>query len=81
MTAHRGSGRPGNAVRPPTAVPVSQADTGSLTLDALPKNVRRARRFAGLTLEQLAGQIGKSKGWLSLVENGKVRLEKAFREV
>ncbi len=40
------------------------------------KNVRRARRFAGLTLEQLAGQIGKSKGWLSLVENGKARLEK-----
>src|SRR5271155_10959 len=48
----------------------------SNTDQTIGKNVRRARRFAGLTLEQLAGQIGKSKGWLSLVENGKVRLEK-----
>ena len=39
-------------------------------------NVRRARRYAGLTLEQLAGQIGKSKGWLSMVENGRLALEK-----
>ena len=39
-------------------------------------NVRRARRYAGLTLEQLAGRIGKSKGWLSMIENGRARLEK-----
>jgi transcriptional regulator with XRE-family HTH domain len=39
-------------------------------------NVRRARRYAGLTLEQLAGRIGKSKGWLSMIENGRLRLEK-----
>lgn len=39
-------------------------------------NVRRARRYAGLTLDQLAGRIGKSKGWLSMIENGHLRLEK-----
>jgi transcriptional regulator with XRE-family HTH domain len=39
-------------------------------------NVRRARRFAGLTLQELADRIGKSKGWLSLIENGHLRLEK-----
>ena len=39
-------------------------------------NVRRARRYAGLTLDQLAGRIGKSKGWLSMIENGRLRLEK-----
>jgi transcriptional regulator with XRE-family HTH domain len=39
-------------------------------------NVRRARRYRGLTLEQLAGRIGRSKGWLSMVENGRIRLEK-----
>ena len=50
MTAHRGSGRPGNAVRPQTAVRASQADRGSLTIDALPKNVRRARAFVAEVL-------------------------------
>ena len=39
-------------------------------------NVRRARRYAGLTLEEFAGRIGKSKGWLSMIENGRLRLEK-----
>src|SRR5947207_584616 len=39
-------------------------------------NVRRARRYAGLNLEELAGRIGKSKGWLSMIENGHLRLEK-----
>jgi transcriptional regulator with XRE-family HTH domain len=48
----------------------------AITDDTVGRNVRRARRFAGLTLDELAGRIGKSKGWLSLVENGKLRLEK-----
>jgi len=39
-------------------------------------NVRSARLHAGLTLEQLAGRIGRSKGWLSMVENGRLALEK-----
>jgi anti-sigma regulatory factor (Ser/Thr protein kinase) len=50
MTAHRGNSRPGNAVRPRTPVPASQADTGRLTIDALPKNVRRARAFVAEVL-------------------------------
>jgi transcriptional regulator with XRE-family HTH domain len=39
-------------------------------------NVRRARRYQGLSLEQLAALIGRSKGWLSMIENGRLRLEK-----
>lgn len=39
-------------------------------------NVRRARRYRGLTLQQLADRIGKSKGWLSMIENGHLALEK-----
>jgi transcriptional regulator with XRE-family HTH domain len=39
-------------------------------------NVRRARRYAGLTLQELADRIAKSKGWLSMIENGRLRLEK-----
>jgi transcriptional regulator with XRE-family HTH domain len=39
-------------------------------------NVRRARRYRGMSLEQLAGRIGRSKGWLSMVENGKLMLDK-----
>lgn len=39
-------------------------------------SVRKARRYQGLTLEQLAGRIGRSKGWLSMVENGVLALEK-----
>jgi anti-sigma regulatory factor (Ser/Thr protein kinase) len=50
MTTHRGNSRPGNAVRPQTAVPASQADKGRLTIDALPKNVRRARAFVAEVL-------------------------------
>lgn len=48
------------------------ADTGS----TVGKNVRRARRYQGLTLQELADRIGKSKGWLSMIENGRLRLEK-----
>ncbi len=38
--------------------------------------VRRARRERGLSLEALAGLVGKSKGWLSMIENGHLALEK-----
>jgi transcriptional regulator with XRE-family HTH domain len=37
-------------------------------------NVRRARRSRGLTLEVTAGRAGRSKAWLSNIENGKVAL-------
>jgi transcriptional regulator with XRE-family HTH domain len=39
-------------------------------------NVRSARLFRGLSLEALAGLVGRSKGWLSQVETGKTRLDK-----
>jgi transcriptional regulator with XRE-family HTH domain len=38
--------------------------------------VRRARRERGLSLEVLAGRIGRSKGWLSMIENGRLRLDR-----
>lgn len=38
--------------------------------------VRRARRARGLTLEEAAGLAGRSKGWLSKVENGRIPLVK-----
>ena len=39
-------------------------------------NVRAARRARGMSLEALAGLTGRSKGWLSKVENGRARLER-----
>lgn len=39
-------------------------------------NVRAARRSRGMSLETLAGLTGRSKGWLSKVENGHARLER-----
>lgn len=48
-------------------------DTGA---DSIGLAVRRARRARGLTLAQLAGRIGRSESWLSLVENGKRSLDK-----
>jgi transcriptional regulator with XRE-family HTH domain len=39
-------------------------------------NVRAARRSRGMSLEVLAGLTGRSKGWLSKVENGHARLER-----
>jgi transcriptional regulator with XRE-family HTH domain len=39
-------------------------------------NVRAARRSRGMSLETLAGLTGRSKGWLSKVENGQARLER-----
>jgi transcriptional regulator with XRE-family HTH domain len=41
---------------------------------AVGTNVRQARLYAGLTLELLAGRIGRSKGWLSMIENGRLAL-------
>lgn len=38
--------------------------------------VRRARRTAGLTLEQAAGLAGHTKSWLSKIENGTMPLVK-----
>ncbi len=38
--------------------------------------VRRARHARGLTLEETAGRVGKSKGWLSMIENGRLPLER-----
>jgi len=37
--------------------------------------VRRERRRRGMSLEALADRIGKSKGWLSMVENGRLQLD------
>jgi transcriptional regulator with XRE-family HTH domain len=39
-------------------------------------NVRAARRSRGMSLETLAGLTGRSKGWLSKIENGHARLER-----
>lgn len=40
------------------------------------QNVRRARRYQSMSLKELADRIGKSKGWLSMIENGKLSLDK-----
>jgi transcriptional regulator with XRE-family HTH domain len=40
------------------------------------ENVRAARRSRGISLEALAGLTGRSKGWLSKIENGNARLER-----
>src|SRR5215468_8245682 len=39
-------------------------------------NVRAARRSRGMSLETLAGLTGRSKAWLSKIENGHARLER-----
>src|SRR5580700_12308066 len=39
-------------------------------------NVRAARHSRGMSLEALAGLTGRSKGWLSKIENGHSRLER-----
>jgi transcriptional regulator with XRE-family HTH domain len=39
------------------------------------QNVRAARRSAGKSLAATAGLVGRSKSWLSKVENGKIRLD------
>lgn len=40
------------------------------------QNVRDARLFRDMSLETLAGLVGRSKGWLSKVENGHTRLDR-----
>lgn len=39
-------------------------------------NIRAARRARGMSLEVAAGLCGRTKGWLSRVENGRLRLER-----
>jgi transcriptional regulator with XRE-family HTH domain len=48
-------------------------DSGEQRIGA---NVRAARRARGMSLEVLAGLTGRSKGWLSKIENGHARLER-----
>jgi transcriptional regulator with XRE-family HTH domain len=43
---------------------------------AVGTNVRQARRAARLTIELVAGRIGHSKSWLSMVERGLLPLDK-----
>ena len=38
--------------------------------------IRRARRRRGLSLAATAGLIGRSKGWLSMIENGQLQLDR-----
>ncbi|MFI0418004.1 helix-turn-helix domain-containing protein [Spongiactinospora sp. 9N601] len=40
------------------------------------ENIRTARRARGISLEALAGLVGRSKSWLSKIENGRMRLDK-----
>jgi transcriptional regulator with XRE-family HTH domain len=48
----------------------------NITEDGIGQRVQRARRFRGMSLEVLAGRSGKSKSWLSMVENGTRTLDK-----
>src|SRR5688572_14994737 len=43
-----------------------------LGMDSLGTKLRRQRRRLGLTLDELAGQTGISKPYLSLIETGRV---------
>ncbi|WP_017541568.1 helix-turn-helix domain-containing protein [Nocardiopsis halophila] len=40
------------------------------------ERVRRARRARGMSIDVLAGLIGRSKGWMSMVERGRLPLDK-----
>ncbi|MFD0683385.1 helix-turn-helix domain-containing protein [Actinomadura fibrosa] len=40
------------------------------------ENVRAARLYRGMSLEVAAGLVGRTKGWLSRIENGHLRLER-----
>jgi XRE family transcriptional regulator, fatty acid utilization regulator len=53
------------------------SDTVSADPLLLGARIRHARRERGLTLDELAGRIGKTAPFLSLVENGKRRLSSA----
>ncbi len=49
---------------------------GNARDDGIGLAVRRARRSRGLTVEELAGLVGRSKAWLSMIENGQRALDK-----
>lgn len=40
------------------------------------ENVRSARRYRGVSVEALAGLVGRSKSWVSKIENGRLPLER-----
>lgn len=51
-------------------------DDASTDARRIGHNVRKARRYRGLSLEVAAGLVGRSKAWLSKVENGITRLDR-----
>lgn len=51
--------------------PADTASSDSPVSNELGRRLRRRRRAAGLTLEQMAAQAGFDKGYLSRIENGK----------
>lgn len=40
------------------------------------EKIRLARRGRGMAQETLAGLVGRSKGWMSMVENGRLRIDR-----
>lgn len=58
-----------------TLVPLVDMDTSSEP-HGIGVEVRRLRKWRGMTLDALAGQAGLTKGYLSRVENGHVALER-----
>ena len=50
----------------------------NMNRDTIGLAVRRARRFAGLSLEVTAGLCGHTKSWLSKIENGHAALDNRF---
>jgi transcriptional regulator with XRE-family HTH domain len=40
------------------------------------ERIRRARQHRGLTLEVAAGRVGRSKAWLSMIENDRRQLDR-----
>jgi transcriptional regulator with XRE-family HTH domain len=47
-----------------------------MNADGIGLSVRRARHARGLTLQETADRAGRSKAWLSNIENGKVALDR-----
>lgn len=43
--------------------------------DSAGGRVRRERRRRGMSLQAPSDRIGKSKGWLSMIENGRLQLD------
>lgn len=50
--------------------------TDSTPAPSIGERVRAARRAQGMNIDALAGLIGKSKGWMSMVENNRITLDK-----